>query len=194
MIKSKTIYILLFSGIILFLTSCGGEQYEGEVSFEIEDFSFINQDGEDVSKSDLDGEFWVANFIFTNCVTVCPPMTSNMADLQEQLIEAGLEEVNLVSFTVDPDRDTPEVLKEYGESRGASFHNWHFLTGYEFEEIQEFSVDNFKSAVEEEPDSDQIMHTIRFFLISPEGNAIEMYSGTEAAEMEQIVQDISSMK
>lgn len=190
--KRNAIYILLLFGMMLLFTACG-EQYEGEISFEIEDFTFINQDHEEVSKSDLDGEFWVANFIFTNCVTVCPPMTSNMADLQSQLSEAGLDDVQLVSFTADPDRDTPEALKEFGESRGASFHNWHFLTGYEFEEIQEFSVENFKSAMEEEPDSDQIMHTVRFFLVSPEGNAIEMYTGTEAAAMEQIVEDIERM-
>ncbi len=185
--------LLLFPGILLLLTACGGEQYEGEISFEIEDFTFINQDNEEVSKSDLDGEFWVANFIFTNCETVCPPMTSNMASLQSQLSEAGLDDVKLVSFTADPERDTPEALKEFGESRGASFDNWHFLTGYDFEEIQSFSVDSFKSSLEKEPDSDQMMHTIRFFLISPEGNAINMYTGTEAAAMEQIVEDISNM-
>ena len=149
MLKRNTCFILLIFGLILLLTACGGEQYEGEFSFEIEDFTFINQDNEEISKRDLDGEFWVANFIFTNCVTVCPPMTSNMADLQSQLGEAGLDHVNLVSFTADPERDTPETLKEFGESRGASFHNWDFLTGYEFEEIQDYSVDSFKSALEE---------------------------------------------
>jgi protein SCO1/2 len=189
--KRNSFYIILF-GLILLLTACG-EQYEGDFSYEVEDFTFTNQDNEEVSKSDLDGEFWVANFIFTNCETVCPPMTSNMANLQTQLNEAGLDHVNLVSFTADPERDTPEALKEFGESRGASFHNWDFLTGYEFEEIQAFSVDNFKSALEREPNSDQMMHTVRFFLVSPEGNAIKMYTGTQPAEMEQIVQDISSM-
>jgi protein SCO1/2 len=192
--RNRLSLFLLMAAVIFLLTACGGEQYEGDFSFEIEDFTFTNQDNEEVSKSDFDGGFWVANFIFTNCETVCPPMTSNMANLQSQLSEAGLDEdVSLVSFTADPERDTPEALKEFGESRGASFHNWDFLTGYEFEEIQEFSVDNFKSALEREPDSDQMMHTIRFFLVSPEGNAIKMYTGTEAAAMEQIVEDISSM-
>ncbi|MFA1818729.1 SCO family protein [Virgibacillus oceani] len=63
---------------------------------KIEDFTFINQDNE------VGRRVWVANFIFTNCVTVCPPMTSNMADLQSQLSETGFYYVNLISFTVDP--------------------------------------------------------------------------------------------
>src|SRR5690625_7881697 len=112
--NALSILLLLFFGIIFLLAACGGEQYEGEISFEIEYFTFINQDNEEVSKSDLDCEFWVANFIFTNCDTVCPPMTSNMANLQSHLSEAGLEDVQLVSFTADPERDTPEALKEFG--------------------------------------------------------------------------------
>ena len=192
MLKRYKLAMPLFF-LLLVLTACG-EEYEGDFSYEVQDFSFTNQDGETVAKSDLDGKFWVADFIFTNCETVCPPMTSNMAKLQNQLTEAGLDDVHLVSFSVDPENDTPEALKEYGESRDAAFGNWDFLTGYEFDEIKEFSIKSFKSPVELDPNSDQVMHVTSFFLVSPEGNAIKRYTGTMPAEIEKIVADIESYK
>ncbi|MFZ3579675.1 SCO family protein [Virgibacillus sp. DJP39] len=187
----KAAFSLLILALIL--TACG-DKYKGDFSWEVNDFSFSDQDGETISNSDLEGNFWVADFIFTSCETVCPPMTSNMARLQEKLKEAELDEVQLVSFSIDPEHDTKEKLKEYGKVRGATFDNWHFLTGYEFGAIKELSIKSFKSAVEKVPDTDQFMHGTSFFLVSPEGNVIKRYSGTKAADMEQIVEDIKKMK
>lgn len=190
MSKFKIILPLL---LVIILSACG-EKYEGDYSRAVNDFTFTNQDGKQVSKSDLEGKFWIVDFIFTNCTTVCPPMTSNMADLQKQLKEAGLEEeVQLVSFSVDPKNDTPETLKSYAKTRGGTFDNWHLLTGYDFETIKEFSIKSFKSAVEKVADSNQVMHSTRFFIVTPEGNAIKGYDGREQANMEKIVQDIEDM-
>ncbi|MFB4169504.1 SCO family protein [Virgibacillus sp. JSM 102003] len=190
MSKLKIILPLL---LVIILSACG-EKYEGDYSYAVKNFTFTNQDGEQVSKSDMEGKFWVVDFIFTNCTTVCPPMTSNMADLQKQLKEAGLEEeVQLVSFSVDPKNDTPETLKSYAKARGGTFDNWHLLTGYDFETIKEFSIKSFKSAVEKVADSNQVMHSTRFFIVTPEGNAIKGYDGREQANMEKIVQDIEDM-
>lgn len=179
--------------ILIILTACG-KTYEGDFSFAIEDFTFTNQNGEQVSKSDLDGEFWIADFIFTNCETVCLPMTANKAVLQQMLKDEGLEDVQLVSFSVDPERDSPEVLKEYGEERGIEFDNAHFLTGYDYAEIEQFSIDSFKSAIAEEPDSDQISHTVSFFIVSPNGDAITRFDGTQRDAMEDIVEYIKNMR
>src|SRR5699024_94599 len=187
MAQFKWVFTLLL--FVIFLSACG-DQYNGDFSYKVQDFTFTNQDGEKVSKSDLEGEFWVADFIFTNCTTVCPPMTSNMASLQDQLKEAGLEDVKLVSFSVDPKNDKPKTLKKYAKQRGGTFENWDLLTGYDFETIKEFSVKSFKSAVEQLPDSDQVMHGTSFFLVTPEGNAIKNYDGRKAANMEKIVEDI----
>lgn len=189
--KVKIAFLLLVLAIIL--AACG-EQYEGDFSYKVQEFSFTSQDGETIKRSDLDGKFWVANFMFTSCETVCPPMTANMAMLQEKLKKAGLNDVQLVSFTVDPENDTKSDLKEYGKARGASFDNWHFLTGYDFKTIKELSIKSFKSALEKLPDSDQYMHGTSFFLVSPEGNAIKRYKGTQAKQMDNIVKDIKEMK
>lgn len=187
----KTAFPLLV--LVIILSACG-DKYEGDFSWEVDDFAFTNQDGEKVSKSNLEEKFWVADFIFTSCETVCPPMTANMARLQEKLKEAGLDDVQLVSFSIDPEHDTPAALKEFGKARGASFDNWDFLTGYDFQTIKELSIKSFHSALEKISDSDQFMHSTSFFLISPEGNAIKRYTGTQAAEMEKIIEDIKEMK
>ncbi|WP_042223945.1 SCO family protein [Oceanobacillus manasiensis] len=180
--------ILPFLGLLLLLTACGEEDYNGDFSYNVKDFTYTNQDNEEFNSNELEGKFWVADFVFTNCETVCPNMTSNMADLQKMLKEEGLEDVEFVSFSVDPENDTPEKLKEYAASRGATFNNWNLLTGYEFQDVKELSIKSFKTALEKAPDSDQMMHGISFFIVSPEGNAIKKFDGRQPAEMENIVQ------
>lgn len=194
-IKKKLPVFILMVTVLLIISACSGEKtYEGDLELEIGDFSYENQDGEIVHKKDLDGSFWVADFIFTNCTSVCPPMTTNKSLLQDLLKEEGLEDVQLISFSVDPERDTPEALKEYGEVRGIEFDNAHFLTGYEYDEIKEFSLDSFKSSLMEEPDTDQIAHTVSFFIVAPNGKAITRFDGTQHTNMEEIVDYIKDIK
>ncbi|MDL4842159.1 SCO family protein [Aquibacillus rhizosphaerae] len=183
--------IFLFLGILLTLSACGNN-YEGDFSYEVESFEFTNQNGEVFNSEQLQDKFWVADMIFTNCETVCPPMTANMAKLQEKIKEEGLD-VELVSFSVDPDNDSPEILKEYAEVRGGEFDNWNLLTGYEFQEIKEFAVKSFKAPVEKTADSDQMIHVVSFYLVSPEGNAILRYDGSDSDQMDQIIADIKKM-
>ncbi|SFD44880.1 protein SCO1/2 [Lentibacillus persicus] len=176
----------------LFLAACG-EDIETNMSQEVEDFEFTTQDNEALSLKDLEGDWWIADFIFTNCTTVCNTMTPNMAMLQESLDKEGLD-AQLISFTVDPEYDTPEVLKTYGERYGADFSNWSFLTGYDFQTIKEFSVSSFKSLVEQPPEgSDQVMHGTSFFLVNPEGKVIKRYSGVESEEVDNIIQDLKAV-
>src|SRR5699024_1668166 len=163
------------------------------VNVNVGDVSGINESGEDFSVADLQGEWWVADFIFTNCTTVCLPMTANMATLQGMLDEEGYDDVKLLSFSVDPDNDTPEVLTDYAEEYGADLNRWTFLTGYEFEEIKEYSLNTFKSLVEAPPEGeDQVDHGIRFFLIDPEGNIKSHYSGTNTEDLEALMTDLKN--
>src|SRR5690606_11784817 len=98
--------------LFFFLVACSGYPIETNMSEEVADFEFTTQDNETLSSEDLEGKWWIADFIFTNCTTVCLPMTYNMSQLQTALKEENLD-VNLVSFSVDPDYDTPEVLRKY---------------------------------------------------------------------------------
>lgn len=183
----KKFKIILFASF-LFIVGCS--KFETNMNArEVNDFSFINQNNENVSLEDLNGEWWIADFIFTNCVTVCLPMTYNMSILQQQLAENNLD-VQLISFSVDPETDTPEVLKEYAESYDVDFSNWSFLTGYNFDTIKELSVQSFAAGLQQEPDSDQIQHVSRFYLINPEGEIIKHYEGIDENEMENIIKDL----
>lgn len=190
----RTFQILLFIPI-LFLVACGGEYkaINPNMSETVADFSFTTQDNEKLSLDDLKGEWWIANFIFTNCTTVCLPMTFNKSNLQEKLQENNLD-VQPVSFSVDPDFDSPEVLKEYAGQYDVDFSNWSFLTGYDFQTIKELSIKSFRSLVQApDRDSDQVMHGTSFMLVTPDGKYIKSYDGLDAKEMDLIVEDLNKV-
>ena len=96
------------------------------VLFDTPEFVLVNQDGQTVRSAELAGSPYVAAFMFTNCTTACPMMAGRFAELQKQISDPR---VRLVSFTVDPERDTPEVLKGYLQRFRAEPGRWSFLTG-----------------------------------------------------------------
>lgn len=159
-----------------------------KAGLKVPTFEFTNQEGEPFGTKQLEGKYWLADMIFTNCPTVCPTMTPNMQRLQEKLNEEGVD-VTFISFTVDPVTDTPEQLKAYAEYYGADLATWHFLTGYSFDEIVEFAEEGFGALVQDLEDSDDIMHSTRFFLVDGEGNVIRRYDGLKADQTE-IVEDL----
>lgn len=186
-------YILLMI-VFLFATACGGggnQQIEDALNWPVKDFSAINQRGEPISLDHLQGEVWIADFIFTNCTTVCSPMTAQKTVLQNELKERGVD-ATLVTFSIDPARDTPEALQAYGERFGVDFSNWHFLTGYSEEEIKELSEETFKSPVIFETGTDQITHGTRFFLVDQTGTVVKYYSGMQDMS-EEIIEDIRTL-
>lgn len=162
---------------------------QAEEPWQTTDFEAANQFGETVSSDSLDGEWWITKTIFTRCPTVCMTMTPNMVELQESLEEEGVN-LRIISFTVDPEFDTPERLEEYGDSYGADFTNWDFLTGYEFEDIQQFALESLKAQIQEVPEESDIMHPTRFFLVNPDGVVHRMYSGENSFDVEATVEDI----
>ncbi|RKQ18327.1 SCO family protein [Oceanobacillus bengalensis] len=175
--------------LTIFLVACG-QELETNMSKQVMGFEFTTQDQETLSLEELKGEWWIADFIFTNCTTVCLPMTSNMSKLQDKMKEENLD-AQLISFSVDPEYDTPEVLKEYAESYQADLENWAFLTGYDFQTIKELSVNSFMSALEKPPEgSNQVMHGTRFYLVNPEGEVVKNYKGVEIESIEQIINDL----
>lgn len=189
-------WYILFSIIAgLFLSACGNKlPIETDMSEEVADFSFTNQNNETLGLDDLKGEWWIADFIFTNCKTVCLPMTFNMSQLQKEL-ENDKMAIQLVSFSVDPDYDSPEVLKEYAEQYEVNFDTWSFLTGYDFQTVKELSIKSFRALLKE-PDhgSDQVMHDTRFFLVNPEGEVVKGYDGVDIKSIEAIMDDLQKLQ
>ncbi|WP_077302089.1 SCO family protein [Virgibacillus pantothenticus] len=184
-----------FLALAVFLTACGGseEKIDPNMSEEVNDFTFTTQDNEKLSLEDLKGEYWIADFIFTNCTSVCLPMTSNLAKLQQKTADEDMD-IQFVSFSVDPEYDTPEVLKEYAKEYQANLDNWTFVTGYDFETIKEFSIKSFKSMVAPPPEgNDQVTHGTSFFLINPEGEVIKKYNGVLADSIDTIFDDLKEL-
>lgn len=182
-------------GLLVFLVACGDSSpIEENMSETVPDFSYTTQDEETLELEDLKGNWWIADFIFTNCTDVCIPMTNNMAILQDEMKAQDLDDVQLVSFTVDPDFDTPDVLKEHAERNAVDLKNWHFLTGYDFQTIKELSIKTFGSLVKEpQPGDDQVMHGTSFFLVNPDGEVVKKYSGLDKKAMDEIIEDLQKV-
>ncbi|HAM81279.1 SCO family protein [Ornithinibacillus bavariensis] len=190
----KKISVVIMLALVVFLAACG-QKYKGDFSNEVQDFTFTNQDGKEVSKSDFDGKIWIVDFIYTSCETECPQMTYNKQKIERALEDEGINDIEFVSFSIDPARDTPEALKEYGEVRGIEFDHWTFLTGYDYETIKEFAVKSFKIPIEQLEDN-TFMHGVSFTIVSPEGNAIKSYNGyyLEQDQIKEMVEFIKDMQ
>jgi protein SCO1 len=117
-----------------------------KVYYQVPKFSFTNQFGEKFGSEQLEGKIWVANFIFTHCPTVCEGLTQAMAGLQPHL-RFMRDSIALVTISVDPENDTPEVLRAYAQKRGLNQARWFFLTG-DLAQIQEAVVKGFKLPME----------------------------------------------
>ena len=96
---------------------------------QLPEYRLVASDGTAFGSADLAGQVYVVDFIFTRCASVCPQLTTAMAGLQRRLDEAAVDGVQLVSISVDPDHDTPERLRAYGETYGIDPRRWTLLTG-----------------------------------------------------------------
>lgn len=187
--------------LVLLLAACGSNEVEPMSYYgnTLEEFEAVNQHNETFTSKDMDGKVWLANLIFTQCVTVCPPMTQNMTELTQELEKADIENAGVVSFSVDPDTDTPEVLSEYMSWYSPSETiEWQLLTGYEFEYLRDYALNNFKSIVKLPQDgSNQVLHGTAIYLIDENGKLVKDYTGVDAGdnkfETEQIVKDVKTM-
>ncbi|MFS0637597.1 SCO family protein [Mesobacillus foraminis] len=172
---------------LVLLTGCG-QDIEDPLNWKVAELEAINQEGEEVRLADLKGKVWIADFIFTNCATVCPPMTANMARLQERLKEKRLD-AEIVSFSVDPGVDTPKILKDYISKYDADLSTWHMLTGYSQEFIEEYALKNFKTIVKKPDLDNQVLHGTSFYLIDKDGTIIKSYDGMDVP-YEDIIEDV----
>jgi protein SCO1 len=182
---------ILISAMLL-LSGCA--EFEAETDWQVQDFNYTNQKSEEVGLKDLKGDIWLADFIFTSCETVCPPMTYNLTKIQKQLKEEGINDIRFVSFSVDPEVDTPEKLKEYIGNYETDTNKWDLLTGYDQKEISTLAEESFKVLVREDPSSDQVIHGTSFYLVNKEGKVVKNYSGVQDVPYEEIVSDIKLLK
>lgn len=152
-------------------------------SFPVPAFALTDQMGNSIDEQSLHGSVWVANFIFTNCAGPCPKMTAMMAEFQRRVARS---DVKIVSFTVDPKRDTPQVLRAYGEKFGADPSRWHFLTGT-IEQMDD--VARGMKIAAERTHEDNITHGTYFLLVDRDGKVRGIYRQSDPNEIDRLSAD-----
>lgn len=116
---------------------------------KVPSFAFYNQDSLLVSDKDYLGKVYVVEFFFTSCPTICPVMNQNLVGMQEQLKD--FPDFGVAAFTIDPEHDTPQVLKQYAEAHGITDIDWNLMTG-DLEDIYALANDGFNIFASVAPD------------------------------------------
>ena len=168
-----------------------GEGISDTVYDPIPLFAFTNQDGKIITNDYMHGKIAIIDFFFTNCTSICPMLSSQMARLQHSVKEEKLnDQVVFLSHTVDPKHDTPEVLKAYANRMGVDFSNWNFVTGNE-EDIYWQAKEGYKlTAFPSDTAQGGFFHTDQIALIDQEGKIRGYYDGTSTKAVDQLFLDL----
>ena len=153
-------------------------------------FQLVNQDAQPFGSKQLDGKIWIADFIFTTCRGPCPIISTRMSELQRPLEKS---DVHFVSFSVDPETDTPEVLRVYADKLRKEPFRWDFLTGPR-DTIASISRDGFKLGISEgeEPGSGPV-HSTRFVLVDRRGTIRGYYDALAADGVTKLLADTNHL-
>lgn len=149
------------------------------VLVELPSYQLTSEQGQPFGAANLRGKPYIANFVFTSCPIVCPKLTKRMVEVQERTKDLG-ESLHLVTFSVDPETDTPEVLRGYAQKYGADPKRWVFLTG-QLKDIEPVVVKGFKMMLDKKestPGMIEIVHGERFVLVDGKGFIRGFYDTT----------------
>jgi len=191
------IAVMVLVGAVAYL-SAGRQALTLPALGEVPAFSLTERSGRVVTRADLDGAPWVADFVFTRCTGMCPALSTRMAEIRRRAREAGIA-VRFVSFSVDPVHDTPAVLQEYARRFGADGDDWVFLTG-ERDALHALIGGGFRlSVAERSPEAaaadggELIAHSDRFVLVDGAGKIRGYYHGTDPATADTVLRDLAAV-
>ncbi|WP_414053820.1 SCO family protein [Macrococcus equi] len=194
--------LTLFLVVVIMLAACSNSRIVPKSLYgnTITEFSGKNEAGQSVSEKELKGKVWLVDFIFTNCKTVCPPMTYNMSQVADALEKEGVssKDYGIISFSVDPKKDTPEKLKKYINQYNPPKGVWTAVTGYDEKFIRQFAEENFKTiVVPPTAQNDQATHGTSFYLVDQNGVIMKDYAGKDTGDKKfpkaEIVEDLKTM-
>jgi protein SCO1/2 len=156
------------------------------VLWQVPPFSFVDQNGRFTTAEDLRGHLWIADFVFTRCTTICPLITAKMALLQRRLTSSDLR---FVSFSVDPEHDTPEALKRYAAGWRAGESRWILLS------TTQAALASVASGmyVKVQPAPDDIRHSNLFFLVDEQGRVRGIYESDRNDALERLARDTAAL-
>jgi protein SCO1/2 len=196
--RPGTSSLLLLTGILLAALVACRPASTLPVLFAAPDFSLTDQTGRPFTSAHLAGKVVVADFVYTTCTDICPLLSGTMAQVRDQLKQARLlgDKAVIVSFTVDPENDTPEALAAYGEKFGATPVEWRFLTG-DRQSIDEILIGGFKvgrppAAPRVPGGAPEIIHTNRFALVDKQGQVRAMLNGEEL-DVQSLVDEVKRL-
>ena len=170
-----------------------GERYvdanQDTVYHRIAEFSFINQVGDTISNADVRGKVYVADFFFTSCPTICPVMKKEMLRVFENFKENP--NFLILSHSIYPFHDTPEVLKDYSEKLGIENANtWNFLTGDQEKIFEMGQTSYLTTAMADQMEPGGFLHSGAFLLIDQQGRIRGVYDGTKSDQVDRLINDI----
>jgi protein SCO1/2 len=155
----------------------------------IADFSFVNQNGKTITQKDYEGKVFVADFFFTTCGSICPKMTTNLAEVQKAIINNP--KVMLLSHTVFPETDSVPVLKAYALKNGVIDSKWNLVTG-DKKEIYTMARKSYLAVKLGKPEElYDMVHTENFVLVDTKKRVRGFYDGTKKEDMKRLIEDIN---
>jgi protein SCO1 len=157
----------------------------------VADFALTNQSRTTTQRADLLGKVWVAGFAFTRCTGPCPQVTATMAKLQAEFKDEA--DFRLVSFSVDPEHDVPEVLKSYSEMFAADPQRWFFLTGKK-DDVYQLVQESFHLGLQQNPGEKRpgqaVTHSTRLALVDRKGRIMGYFEGRQVDDAGQPINDV----
>jgi len=180
--------IILIASLVIALTSFlvyfSTPNKKLETYNAVGNFSLVDSQNNEFTAEKLKEKVWIADFIFTSCQGPCPLMTQKLARLHKDFKDR--DDLAIVTVTVDPETDTPEVLQSYADKYEADINKWHFLTG-ERENIRKLMMDELKLGFAE----NIMFHSDRIVLIDKKFNVRGYYSGSEKDGVKKLKRDLS---
>jgi protein SCO1 len=190
--------------IFLFLRGFGNNQYELPIFFQngvdnpfrecpeketgqhyIPEFTFTNQNGLPFGRAQMEGKITVVDFFFTSCPSICPVMSKEMERVNDMFRD--VQGVQIISISIDPEYDTPEILKEYAEKHNASTDKWNFLSGPKDEIYQLAKCGFVLPTLDGNGVPDDFVHSDKFVLIDELGRIRGYYSGTNREDVDLLM-------
>lgn len=157
----------------------------------VPDFSLIGSHGRPVTKADLLGSVWIADFIFTRCSGPCPELSARMRGMQYEL--AAEPDVKLVSICLDPENDTPSALVHYGKRFNADPARWWFLTGTDENYVHSLVEKGFLQSVVPASDGSPLMHSTYVVIVDRAGNIRSAHDGVESGMEVKVLRDVRKL-
>lgn len=155
-------------------------------------FRYLNQDSVMIQSKDLHRKVWVANFFFTSCPSICPPMIAQMKRLNI-LTQDLKDQVQFMSFSIDPTTDQPSVLRSYIKNNGINTSNWYFFTGDE-SKTHDLGVNHFMVHADKDPmAAGGFAHSDGLVLVDKEGYVRGIYRGTQTEDVDRLQKDLRKL-